>query len=327
MSALEVIEEPRNVLYTQELRSSLVPPPVPSALVSATTPSAVTEDTSGTSTRRGASRRGTPAPRRKLLYLLNRTTQPPQVVKLACPDCQKTSFSSLQGLLNHCRLSHSREFGSHDECVQRCAVLVESEEERAWVVANGSEVAGIGIPGLKRLFELAVGGGQAVVPVLPPMQTDINVPDPQVSPAPVTDAQDVPTLTQTLGHHIDTPALAPFLGRESKRRSICVHDEEADVEVLNTEAIANSSSWRMHYTHRNTARASLDEVVEPPETAIIEDVPRSPKSLAAVKLPPLPSISGGVGSRFHITARVSTQDLSLWIPPSTLYYTMTILQS
>ncbi|KAI0771409.1 hypothetical protein BC629DRAFT_767729 [Irpex lacteus] len=164
VTALEAVEESCNVLHNQNLRVALAPTSTPAIAANPTpAPSAVPEEipvTSAYSTRRGGTRRGPAAPPRKLLYLLNRTTHPPQTVKLACPDCGKSSFSSLQGLLNHCRLSHSREFGSHDECVQRCAVLVETEEEQAWVIANGSEVAGIGIPGLKRLFELAVGGGQ-----------------------------------------------------------------------------------------------------------------------------------------------------------------------
>jgi len=32
-----------------------------------------------------------------------------QVARLACPDCARTDFPSVQGLLNHCRLRHARE--------------------------------------------------------------------------------------------------------------------------------------------------------------------------------------------------------------------------
>ncbi|KAI0087889.1 hypothetical protein BDY19DRAFT_229466 [Irpex rosettiformis] len=327
VTALEAVEEPCNVLYSQNLQLSLVPPSAPSMLVSsAHPPSAAPEETLVASTRRGPSRRSMAAPPRKLLYLLNRTTHPPQTVKLACPDCGKTSFSSLQGLLNHCRLSHSREFGSHDECVQCCAVLVESAEEQAWVVANGAEVTGIGIPGLKRLFELAVGGGQAVVPILPPTQQESETSEPSGFSSSVPEAQDLPTatvagtssvLTRTLGHHIDTPALAPFLGRESKRRSIRVYDEELHVDVLNIGAAVNTSPWRMHYTHRSKARASLDEVVEPPEVPpTAEEILPKTGDAAAVALSMCTSVSDQLGSRFHITGRVSIRDLSLWVPPA-----------
>lgn len=321
------------MLHNQNLRVALAPTPTPPiAAASTPAPSAAPEDTSVTSaysTRRGGTRRGPTAPPRKLLYLLNRTTHPPQTVKLACPDCGKTSFSSLQGLLNHCRLSHSREFGSHDECVQRCAVLVETEEEQAWVIANGSEVAGIGIPGLKRLFELAVGGGQAVVPILQATQPEVNNSERQQPSDSAALVQEVPAatpeaapsdLTRTLGHHIDTPSLAPFLGRESKRRSIRVYDEDVEVDVLGSKATTKSSSWRMHYTHRSKARASLDEIVQTPvKPPDVEEVLPAAPSIKE-PLAPNPSIPMfyGPGSRFHITARVSIQDLSLWIPTGTL---------
>jgi len=51
-----------------------------------------------------------------------------QVARLACPDCARTDFPSVQGLLNHCRLRHARELGSHDECIEQCAVLVPPAE-------------------------------------------------------------------------------------------------------------------------------------------------------------------------------------------------------
>ena len=42
---------------------------------------------------------------------------------LKCPVCSRTTFTSLQGLLNHARISHVLEWGTHEECVQACATV------------------------------------------------------------------------------------------------------------------------------------------------------------------------------------------------------------
>ncbi|KAK9455561.1 hypothetical protein V1511DRAFT_458485 [Dipodascopsis uninucleata] len=42
------------------------------------------------------------------------------LVRLICKDCQRTTFGSAQGFINHCRISHGREFTSHDAAAQYC---------------------------------------------------------------------------------------------------------------------------------------------------------------------------------------------------------------
>ncbi|KAF3905755.1 hypothetical protein AA313_de0203029 [Arthrobotrys entomopaga] len=42
------------------------------------------------------------------------------VVKLACPDCQRDTFGSMQGFINHCRLAHQRDFQTHDHAAAAC---------------------------------------------------------------------------------------------------------------------------------------------------------------------------------------------------------------
>ncbi|KAK9472405.1 uncharacterized protein V1510DRAFT_417402 [Dipodascopsis tothii] len=51
------------------------------------------------------------------------------LVKLICPDCSRTSFGSAQGFINHCRISHSREFASHDNAAQACGIELEEQDE------------------------------------------------------------------------------------------------------------------------------------------------------------------------------------------------------
>ncbi|KAK6535188.1 hypothetical protein TWF694_001658 [Orbilia ellipsospora] len=42
------------------------------------------------------------------------------VVKLACLDCKRDTFGSMQGFINHCRLAHQRDFQTHDHAAAAC---------------------------------------------------------------------------------------------------------------------------------------------------------------------------------------------------------------
>ncbi|TFY62462.1 hypothetical protein EVJ58_g3849 [Rhodofomes roseus] len=266
LDALKAAEEPSKPLFDRELFPIDGRPPAAS---SPDAPPPQHPSRSSASRARGLPR-APPHPAKKLLFLRNTNTDPSEIAKLACLDCARSDFSNLQGLLNHCRLRHGREFGSHDECVQSCAVIV-PEEERDWVVANGTELAGISLPSLRRLFEIAVGAGDKV-----------RIPGPRKEPEQPSVAEDktdtektvqmretITEVTKTLGFHKDTPALAPFLGREPKKRLINVYEDPDEVlDILDESGVpANSlvarKGWRKPYSHRNIARAELDEI--PPE--------------------------------------------------------------
>lgn len=45
-------------------------------------------------------------------------------VKLVCPKCHRENFGSTQGFINHCRISHSLDFGSHDAAALACGVRI-----------------------------------------------------------------------------------------------------------------------------------------------------------------------------------------------------------
>ncbi|KAH7419933.1 hypothetical protein BKA64DRAFT_29494 [Cadophora sp. MPI-SDFR-AT-0126] len=51
-----------------------------------------------------------------------------QWVKLICIDCQRHDFSSTQGFINHCRISHRRDFKSHEEAAVACGHPAEFDE-------------------------------------------------------------------------------------------------------------------------------------------------------------------------------------------------------
>lgn len=49
------------------------------------------------------------------------------VVKLTCPDCYRSNFSSAQGFLNHSRIAHSKEYTSQDAAALRCGEILPDE--------------------------------------------------------------------------------------------------------------------------------------------------------------------------------------------------------
>ncbi|KAH8104757.1 hypothetical protein BXZ70DRAFT_613963 [Cristinia sonorae] len=326
LDALEAIEIPCNVLFNRNVRPTerLVPvvsstpqvEPLPSAH-NAAIPQAAPSRT------RGVNRTPARVPPKRLLFLRNNATNPPQIVKLACSDCARTDFSSLQGLLNHCRLRHKREFGSHDECVQSSAILVEGEEQRNWVVANGTEVAGISIPGLRRLFEIAVGGNRDVLPIplpIAPVEPEeeqvaaeiIDMPIPREEPHSKS-GSSTPLLTRTLGYHEDTPALAPFLGRAPKQRCINVDmpDQYVDPFSNTTETSILAKRWRARYA----GRSEIVAPVTPEEDIVTLSSPKVLQQTVDEQPDSEQTISQHVGTRFHIVARVGVEDQSFWITP------------
>jgi hypothetical protein len=244
----------------------------------------------------GVSRSLRPNP--KLLFIRDATTSPPVIAKMACPDCSRDDFANIQGLLNHCRLRHQKDYGSHDECMQKCAVIV-SEEESEWVLTNGQELGGVSLPSLRRLFEIAVGvESSSVMDIIDSATPSKLIPEKEITLG--------THLARTLGHHKDTPALAPFLGRSPKRRCINVFDDHGFVDITGDALPPQRPIWRMPYTHRNVARPGLDTVVP-------EALPDA--SIVGSHQGPAVDSPSSFRTRFHIVARVVISDRSLWLPP------------
>lgn len=60
------------------------------------------------------------------------------VVKLTCPDCQRSNFSSAQGFLNHSRIAHAKEYTSQDGAALQCGeILPESEQDEEGLASLG----------------------------------------------------------------------------------------------------------------------------------------------------------------------------------------------
>jgi hypothetical protein len=247
------------------------------------------------------------APTAQLLFIRDDGTSPPTVAKMVCPGCGRSNFPSMQGLLNHCRLAHQQHYGNHDECMQACAAVIASAEERDWTVAHGIEIGGIARPSVRRLFEIAVGRADA----MRLLGRDAVQGEPQAAGGPAPNTH----LSQTLGHHEDTPALAPFLGRTPVRRCINVHDDGQVVDItegLEDDIRHEAKAWRMAYHHRSSVAEETDETNE---------VPIGDEGLLTGPVVPTEEyVMPPTGqSRFHMVARIVVADRSLWIPPGEVF--------
>ncbi|THH11135.1 hypothetical protein EW146_g8146 [Bondarzewia mesenterica] len=218
----------------------------------------------------------------KLLFLRNTNTVPPTLAKLACLDCSRTDFPSIQGLLNHCRLRHARDFGSHDECIRNCALQIPHDEQDLFEIA----VAGRGTETSSAQNDVKREKVQS--------EEIVGATDGDAGPG----AKRSTHLSRTLGHHIDTLALAPFLGRTPRRRGINVQVEDGIVDIFGVVGDISSPAkpkWWMPYTHRSKARATLDAV--PPEAGESDETPKVASSLeSAVPRPLLETAKASAGS-------------------------------
>ncbi|KAK1217408.1 hypothetical protein PQX77_019948 [Marasmius sp. AFHP31] len=233
-------------------------------------------------------------------FLFLRSDDP--IYILRCPTCLRHSFSTLQGLYNHSRISHHVEWGSHEECVKACAVLQQDFDQPLDLdagieVGSTSQIGGI-LPGVRSLFQMAVEGSNM---------------EPNSAVDGEGDDDDAGLhLTRTLGWHSETPALAQFLGKEAIRKGIKVGNEEQDVNVddlpENGPSLAPRRRWRMPYTHRSSMKhGSITEHTEEETSAAIFEESQLASSTTAVQ----PDLSS---SRFHITCRITITDHSLFIP-------------
>lgn len=67
------------------------------------------------------------------------------IVKLTCPDCQRTNFSSAQGFLNHSRIAHGKEYISQDAAALKCGEVLPiiEQDERGITSLQALEQRGL----------------------------------------------------------------------------------------------------------------------------------------------------------------------------------------
>ncbi|KAJ6491775.1 hypothetical protein C8R47DRAFT_1271517 [Mycena vitilis] len=223
----------------------------------------------------------------KFLYIKREGKTEPSILR--CPMCMRTEFSSLHGLFNHARGTHSLAWTSHDECVRHCACALEQVQggpvdftDLDAGVEVGTNAGGV-LPGVRSLIEQAVGEGDNF------------------------DFEGETALSRTLGYHADTPALANFLGKDPIRRGVVVWDPDAvvDIDGFDDDKAHVKPRWRMPFSHRNTFR----------DAPLPTSAPSPPFEAPAPPPQNTTNIPRTAGSRFHIATRIVVVDRSLWLPP------------
>ena len=249
--------------------------------------------------------------------------------RLQCPQCLRISFSSLQGLLNHARLAHNLEWGTHDECIRACAVPGNETD-----VEGGVEV-GLGptgvLPGLRTIFQMAVGAQN--------FQEETQG-DSTMTTSNYQIQSMAPHLTQTLGLHEDSATLAPYLGKQAIRREIRVWEEDnlVDIQPLIQPDVQVDQKqkcyWKMPFTQRNSMTSDSDSNMKlfGNGTQTSDTAPHSEMSACHSEPQPISKFSLTTAiptndfqkllsnqSRFYFGTRIIITDRSLWVPPGSWF--------
>ncbi|KAF8526153.1 hypothetical protein JB92DRAFT_1188905 [Gautieria morchelliformis] len=227
-----------------------------------------------------------------------RSTGRPVTLKLVCTDCSRSDFPTMQGFLNHCRLAHSRVYGTHDECIQATGVVVDGDEREA-LLASGVEINTINIPSLKGMFERAVGLAPTTLPSLS---------EPRDKADSIGNSSKISThLSKTLGYHKDTRTLAPFLGKQAKRKCIHVYDDSGSIDITahDDSKPFHTSFLKKRARHDTDSGWSINLAALTAERTGDIDIPED-----------LPTDSLDSVTRFHVTRRILVSDRSLYLPES-----------
>jgi hypothetical protein len=180
---------------------------------------------------------------------------------------------------------------------------------------NGTEITGVGIPSLRRLFEIAVGKETSLFPTPEPKPSsdqdtitigqkgDIIAGGPRVEGT---------HLSRTLGVHQETPALVAILGGRAARRQIRVFDEDEPVDIENVDRFPKPHRrWKARYSHRNHARPELEVSLDWSKPAPIGNTGGRNDDRCEV----ISNTGAFESTRFHITCRVVISDRSRWLSP------------
>lgn len=241
--------------------------------------------------------------REKAKFVYLRSKDSPQIFLLRCPvaDCHRATFSNLQGLYNHGRLSHHLDWGTHEECVKACAVPQEELDAELDLDAGVDAGGGNLLPGVRSLFQMAVEGTRDVKPAELSSES----------------AQDRSIhLTKTLGLHSDSPALAQFLGKKAKRKGIRVWDDGMPIDITGFARDSHAKpGWKKMYISRS--KPNVEE-----EALIANEIDQ--RTAAASTSSGHQNLTAANSSRFHISCRVTLTDSSLYIPEGPSFLTLLV---
>ncbi|CAL3967615.1 unnamed protein product [Diplocarpon coronariae] len=114
-----------------------------------------------------------------------------QWVKLICLDCHRHDFSSTQGFINHCRISHRRDFKSHEEAAVAAGHEVEVDPAGRLV---GEEKTPTPAPGVHPMVRSAPSDREAYSALVSRIQASLEMYDQGNLPGlgPVAGASSIP---------------------------------------------------------------------------------------------------------------------------------------
>ncbi|KAF5391745.1 hypothetical protein D9757_001621 [Collybiopsis confluens] len=199
----------------------------------------------------------------KFLYLRSQGSS--QILLLRCCICHQSSFSSLQGLYNHARLLHDKEWGSHEECIKSCAIPHHNYDAELDLEAGVDVGRSVTLPSVQSLFQMAVEGTRDQSSSMEEADGTENA------------TQRSVLLTQTLGLHSDSPALAQFLGKEVKRKSIKVWDDgqTIDIDVVDDNTFPKLP-WKVPLAHRHKSKLAEQFIANEQPSRTVTSTSRSP---------------------------------------------------
>ncbi|KAK9246035.1 hypothetical protein V1506DRAFT_457850 [Lipomyces tetrasporus] len=144
------------------------------------------------------------------------------LVRLVCKDCSRMTFGSAQGFINHCRISHGREFTSHDNAAQCCGEeLDESDQDD------------IGLGALKHRRHMQMSSAGPMVSLSPALQPPQGVASKRVPPPPTPTATPNASGSPAMGNSVDELAVSATGKRDYGTKSYPWNYNASSASYLN----------------------------------------------------------------------------------------------
>ncbi|KAK9325168.1 hypothetical protein V1517DRAFT_254537 [Lipomyces orientalis] len=144
------------------------------------------------------------------------------LVRLVCKDCSRMTFGSAQGFINHCRISHGREFTSHDNAAQCCGEeLDESDQDD------------IGLGALKHRRHMQMSSAGPMLSLSPAPQPPQGVASKRVPPPPTPTATPSASCSPAIGNPIEELAVSATGKRDYGTKSYPWNYNASSASFLN----------------------------------------------------------------------------------------------
>jgi len=138
-----------------------------------------------------------------------------KMVKLVCLDCRRSDFSSTQGFINHCRISHGRQFVSHDVAIEASGEEVDADTEGGFGEVTGGAHATASAGLVHPLIRSAYSAGANGTPTEPTTSLRRKKSQPTATPAMQSSTAQTPSqlmsTSQQTRHSVSNGVAAPII--------------------------------------------------------------------------------------------------------------------